>query len=705
MQRLLNEPDVQAAIQAGDPAGLEEMLRRRRRFEPNPHVCRKLDELLENRRLFVRPIGRAPAMATFNGIGTMLYGRRDFDPADGAHFATLWFTLLFIPLIPLRQYLVRDVGGGSYEFLGMVPMSRGPRQMRQIVVALLVAAVAGLIVKTWYSSTRADVHFLNGLDSAVTIAAGDDVFQVEPDSRIVRRFALGVRMVRVTSPQGELLEEQELAIAGGRDLIVYNVLGAAPLIVETITYLSNPAAKLDEGEPDFKHFIGQRIVRQDKVDYPFRDPPETINLPANASVKRRKHAFVVPGGWRVSLNLLLSLDDQHGIVALMEPVAQAASADATTVLLAWSLISSMQGSEQGMHFIERLVERSPDSVEAHRVRQEAMRRMGQRDKALEIYRRMAADQPDSPTACYLRARLEPFRKSHDLFRDLASRFPDDYYAVNGYAHSLAMSRRFADAVSFFERARQLRNKSVLFSWDVYLASLVAAGRTDDAIARLVEECRREPEAVSLGTAVLYGQLAQLLPGASSPYPADHYLQSLETDPDQVDAVRAWFDLRVYGKVAPRLLNRLTDEGSRETIVLSVAAMHNPDRALSLANAATPETLGSIDDATLVLLACEAGRLGRNDLARKLLDGVSRRGPEEADALSRFALEGVESDSLAELELGVQASLHHARARRAQAAGESADQHFANARADDALHTAATRACDNWPAARPVAGEP
>ncbi len=701
LQRIFDEPDIRAAFEGGDAGELERLLNRRRRFEPDPNVRLKIDELLQTRRLFVRPIDGAPTMFTLNGVGTMLYGRRDFDPSDGTYFATLWFTVLFLPIVPLRQYLVRDAGGGAYQFVGRVSMSRGPRRIPLVVAGLVVAALAAFAATSWHSGRHADVHFLNGLDTAVDIELDGQVVHVPSDGRTTRRMAAGTYTVRATDPEGAILEEQVLSVSGGDSLVAYNVLGAAPLIVENVVYTGRLAVVFPQGDPDFDHFIGQRVVHRANVDYVFKEPPAEITLRSETSVQRRRHAFVLPGGWRTSLNLLNSLGEMAGGATLMEGIALANPDDLTAIRLAWALVDSTRGPEEGHAFVERLVERAPDAVEVHRLRQEAMGRAGREAEVRDLYRRMHADQPDSPMAAYLRARAEPLAESRSVYRDLLARFPDYYLAVHGYAYALAMSREFDGAVPLFERARLLDPENATFSWDLYLASLVASGRTDDAIAALADACRASPESVSLGTAVLYGQLARLNRGAALPHPPDHYLGLLDAEPDQADVLRAWFDLHVSGEVDAGLLARLDDD-ARQPIELTIAATRDPDRALTLADATSPEILAGIDDAVLVLLACEAGRLGRSTLARKLLDGVPIRRRIEADALAKFVVDGVDSDRLEELELAVQAALHVARARRAEAAGEPAEPYLARARADDVLQSVVTRACDQWPRVRPAA---
>lgn len=53
--------------------------------------------------------------ASLNGCGTMYYGRRGAT-ADGSFITTLWITLVYVPLLPLRTYRVRSVGQGANYF-------------------------------------------------------------------------------------------------------------------------------------------------------------------------------------------------------------------------------------------------------------------------------------------------------------------------------------------------------------------------------------------------------------------------------------------------------------------------------------------------------------------------------------------------------------------------------------------------------------
>lgn len=86
----------------------------------------------------VKQIDNAPSMSTFNGIGTRLYGKRNYDSASQSYIATLYFTILYAPIFPLSAYRVRHVGGNQYQFLGKVPL-KWTAFIGPAVVALVLA--------------------------------------------------------------------------------------------------------------------------------------------------------------------------------------------------------------------------------------------------------------------------------------------------------------------------------------------------------------------------------------------------------------------------------------------------------------------------------------------------------------------------------------------------------------------------------------
>lgn len=60
-------------------------------------------------------------LRTVNGCGVMLLGRFDDLELEPFTIRQQFLAVLFIPIIPLRFFLVQELGDGRYEFLGAVP--------------------------------------------------------------------------------------------------------------------------------------------------------------------------------------------------------------------------------------------------------------------------------------------------------------------------------------------------------------------------------------------------------------------------------------------------------------------------------------------------------------------------------------------------------------------------------------------------------
>ncbi len=50
---------------------------------------------------------------TYHGIGTRLYGERDFLP-DGSFITTKWFVVAYLPIVPLKSMRIAPTGKTSY---------------------------------------------------------------------------------------------------------------------------------------------------------------------------------------------------------------------------------------------------------------------------------------------------------------------------------------------------------------------------------------------------------------------------------------------------------------------------------------------------------------------------------------------------------------------------------------------------------------
>lgn len=118
-----------------------------------PEIRETLDQCRQAvRRLRVfrdcEPIEAAPALWTINGCGTHIYGQAEPDTETGTYVGTLFFTLLFVPILVLSRFRMRDAEGGGHQFFGRVPLGRFGWTWNAVVAALLLAVVVGSNLNT-----------------------------------------------------------------------------------------------------------------------------------------------------------------------------------------------------------------------------------------------------------------------------------------------------------------------------------------------------------------------------------------------------------------------------------------------------------------------------------------------------------------------------------------------------------------------------
>jgi hypothetical protein len=71
----------------------------------------------------------SPSMGTLNSVGTKMYGD------------TLYFVVLFIPIIPISRWSCQDHGNGTYTFYGKLELTQTQKTWRTIAILVVVGLV------------------------------------------------------------------------------------------------------------------------------------------------------------------------------------------------------------------------------------------------------------------------------------------------------------------------------------------------------------------------------------------------------------------------------------------------------------------------------------------------------------------------------------------------------------------------------------
>jgi hypothetical protein len=92
----------------------------------------------------VKAVKNAPSLHTINGVGTALYSLGvKYPPNPELQLATLYFVFLFIPIIPLKRYLVRPAPGGGWYFHASLRFGIVQWVHLGVIVALALAFFLG----------------------------------------------------------------------------------------------------------------------------------------------------------------------------------------------------------------------------------------------------------------------------------------------------------------------------------------------------------------------------------------------------------------------------------------------------------------------------------------------------------------------------------------------------------------------------------
>jgi hypothetical protein len=343
-----------------------------------------------------------------------------------------------------------------------------------------------------------------------------------------------------------------------------------------------------------------------------------------------------------------------------------------------------------------IAEAAPDDLDAQRVWSHYLVAAGRREEAERIFAERAEKNPGNTTAAYLRARVAEPGRALELFEALAKNHPEDERFHRALAWRYYAERRWSDALREYGALARLAPGAARAMTRQVAASLAAVGKVSAALARVDEAANA---ALDLPVAVLHAQLARLARGAPPP---GLYLARV-ADLHEKDAQRAAW--RAYAKVwghalagepAPdaKEIDAILFPVQREACRIMMAAAADPSAALNQAAAANRAALSEVADVVALLLAGEAARLGRDDLAVALAEAS---GHLEAPGRAVVAfVRGEDPVELRNVEPEHRAALLLARARAAQASGRDPAAILDGVRANDVLRGAVAQALARWP---------
>ena len=649
--------------------------------------------LLARRRIFFKPLGGTPAMITFNGVGTSLYGRSDHDPADQTYVATLFAVVVFVPIFPLASYLVRDASGGrlrrSWNFLAKVPLG-GVAYLWQRAVALGALAVVGFgLAHATEGYGHGTLHVVNGLDRPLHVeiagkegASGDAL----PRRILELRTAVGKHPLTIRD-RGRVVESAMLDVPRGRDALVWNVLGAPPVELETVVYASSGASP--DAPPPPELLCGQSFWAKGGVDDVFRDPPKEVSHSSHEESSTRRHLRVGDGGLRTCLRYLLTHGRAADASRLAFGVARGEQLDAAHLPEGFEAALMAAPPAEAESFLKDLLERD-DSVPAHRLYQGFLKSQKLLPRAIAEYDARLVAHPNDPDAEYLALRIKPDEEEHAKVDALVERFPAHAYLrrvqfhVHFEAHEYDVAIRAAEALHTLDDAMWGSD-----AFERHVEALLAAGRGRDALA-LTHAAALEPSppGPSRQTAELLG------------YRVGHAIDDPQKLPivaneDEAHVAALLFQAQVGDEVSAPEIELVTFPDAKEALRMVRAARTNPVAACELAKQSHPEAFGILPAPVRMLLLGEASRRGLRELAEQLDQGWLPA-PVLEDVVAYVG--GASSDeSTNGLPLEAKAALDFVRSRNTALSPEVRSAALKQAKQEDVFRGPVSLAIAQWPA--------
>jgi tetratricopeptide (TPR) repeat protein len=636
-----------------------------------------VDALLAHRALFVSPIRRMPVLHTVNGIGASVYGGSDRDP-DGSYVKTHFLVAVFVPIFPLAQYLVKDADRGWY-FLGKVPMSTPVRIWNRLVVIGIFAAVLAGAFQAFHASRYHDVHVVNGLPWPVQVEVGDVQYSVPAGQRRTASVRTGRHPVRVTSASGTPVETGDLDVEAGTDVLVWNVLGAAPLFERTVVY---ETAKGGSRAPEPHLFCGEPSIRRVGVDYAFSEPPQSISMPKGQSVAYRRQLGLLPKDVEFCAR---ELTDKPGPALALARGLVALDAEGKRSALAVGLCRAAGKTDEALGLAQQALAQHPDSVEHHRLYQSVAEDLGRRAELVQTYKARFDAAPDSADAAYLYARLLPDQEALSLAAAFVRRFPGHVGLNRILVFRHMRERRFAEALAAIGRIEAVDRKEWADYVEDQLTALAGLGRVDEARA-LAEQAFARKEGWLYQLAASHAWLS----GDRGPAG-----ETLLTSLAQGDATqRLELQVRFWTAPANTSLAPLAAEPDKAIYALLQHAHYDPPTALKDLASARAEDLSSLDLQVQILLLSEA-YLTHAEAARQRLEPVVE-GYLRPAAVFAYLDRGAWDKSLEDLPLAPQGALHLARSRKEGLAPREREKLRALAHDCDPLGGYVRMALSQWP---------
>lgn len=679
-------PAVRRAIEKGKPHAVYRALLHFAWFKAKGRSRDVARELLSRRRLFLEPIASAPTLFTYNGCGFRIYGRADRD-SDGTYVSTHYLTFVYVPLFPLRSYLTADGDTAkSYRFVGKVPGSLATYLWQRLVALAVVLSVAVASAHAIDDSLHGTLHVTNGLALPVHVElSGAPPVDVPGGREVPIRASAGRHHISVLL-EGAPIETGDLDLPRGKTVSFWNVLGAALVFVENVSYAANATPDAASEEEPEVHCSAGFGSAEDVVDA-FTESPRTISMSKDSGkvVRRRVDFMRTPNA---CVGYLSATGKTGPAAALARKIAEVGHYRLEDVNVALELLKRA-GEEDAVVSLARAArDQNPTSVEFHRTYQSAMEATGKRRDLITEYRARMQQNPGSADSMYLLARVSEPEEEMSLLRTGLGVAPHHPYLLRAFGFRQMCDGRHQAAAEAFETLH--RTDPVEFR-DVALLdvqALAGLGQIDPArtVVREMLDVRDLPPMTREQLVIAALQLSSFEPRVAT-----------EEMVARVEPARRVAVLLDGGlDVSKEDLEHVTERAQRSAFEVALVAREQPASALDALAKLDGVVVRSLSGVQWGLLFGEAARIEPPHAVLSKLTEETPLDRVRTEALARFIRTGESSAEFVELPADLRAAIVLARSRRAGVTDTDRKALREQVKLLDPLRGPVTRAMNAWP---------
>jgi hypothetical protein len=554
-----------------------------------------------------------------------------------------------------------------------------------------LAVITGIFALFFLLDASSTVWIINALDVPVDVLVDGSKTPVEAGARVNVRLRAGTRDVCVQARSGEILEEGPFDVPGGYDVVVYNVLGAAPLYAAEVSYGSSYGTP---PEPEF--FGGQRAVSRDHINFVFEEPPTSISVKSGESRIRRRFD-VIPGGWMVTASYLADQKHQTTAVAeLCRAVARAEPENPKALGYARHFTQLTQGIDGQLRFLRGEMERRPEDVDAQLAYASAMRLAGRSDEVRAAYRPRFAANPKSVVLGSVLIRVEPLDEARTIAGALLESDPKSELARRNAAYLACSTEDWAKCSELY--ASLAGSAQARDHLDDHAMALIAQKKVPEALD-LVARALAASSTPDLMTSLLYARIAALPGAGAPPTPPSTYIEQA-TAKGSIES-RLWVKLQLGSRISDAEIVEVKEDQLRRSLEIQRDGERDPKDAWSPCTVAQAPAFNRLPSTAALLLGAEYARAGDVELGNRILAEHTEYGLPRAMLLA-YALSGTEHPDLWRLEPEWRAALDLVRARRLEETGQPAKAMYEAAERRDHFQSIVSRARSKWPSVARVA---